>query len=56
MITRLLDGIRNRRSGLTYCNATDTWCFHEITSSSQSSCFTFYIYNELKCFLALFIP
>ena len=34
MITYILAGIRNRHSGLTYCNVTDTFCFYEIISST----------------------
>ena len=48
MITCILAGKRNQRSGLTYCNVTDICCFYEITSSTQPTCNTFYVYNELK--------
>ena len=50
MITHMLASIhnRNRRSDLTYCNVTDTCCFYEITSITQPTCITFYVYNEIK--------
>ena len=35
IITLMLAGIRNQRSGLTYCNVMDTCCFYEIISSTQ---------------------
>ena len=54
MITRMLAGIRNRRSGLTYCNVTETCCFYEITSSTQPTCITFDICKELKWLLRSF--
>ena len=54
MITLMLAGIRNRRSGLNYCNVMDTWCFYEITSSTQPTCITIYVYNGLKWLLRLF--
>ena len=54
MITRMLTGIRNRRSDLTYCNVTYTYCFYELTSSTQPICITFYVYNELKLLLHFF--
>ena len=56
MITRMLASIRNRHSGLTYCNVTDVSCFHEITSSAQPTCITFYVYNELKRLLRFLGP
>ena len=56
MITRMLTGIRNRRSGLTFCNVTDTCLFYRITPSTQPTCITFYVYNELKRLLRFFIP
>ena len=40
MITYMLSGIHNRRSGLTYCNVTDSCCFYEITPSTQPTCIT----------------
>ena len=56
MIVLMLAGQCNGRSGLTYCNVTDIYCFYEITSSTQPTCITFYVYNELKRLLCLFIP
>ena len=41
MITRMLAGIRNRLSGLTYCNVTDTFCFYEIILSTLTVAFVY---------------
>ena len=43
MITRMLADIGNQRSGLTYCNVTDTCCIYETTTSAQLTCNTFYL-------------
>ena len=51
MITCILAGIHNRRSGLTYCKVTDTYCFYEITLSSQPTCITFYVLQVIVAFL-----
>ena len=56
MITCMLTGILNRRSGLTYCNVTDTCYFYKITSSTQPTCIPVDVYNELKLLLRFFIP
>ena len=48
MMTPMLASILYRRSDLTYCNKTDTFCFYEIKSSTQPTCIVFYVYNELK--------
>ena len=48
MITHMLVIIRNQRSGLTYCNETDTCWFYEIISSTKPTCISFSVYNELK--------
>ena len=48
MSTSMLAGIRNRRSGLTYCDVTDTCCFYNITSSTQPTCIIVYVYYELS--------
>ena len=38
MVTRILAGIRNRRSGLTYCNmVTDKCCLYVINRGSYMS-------------------
>ena len=56
IIMCMLAGSRNRRSGLTYCNVADACCVYELTSSTQLICILFYVYNELKWLLRLFIP
>ena len=48
MITRMLAGKRNRICGPTYCIVTDTCCFNEITTPTQPTCITFYVYNDCQ--------
>ena len=40
--------LRNRRSGLIYCNVTDTCCFLRNNICIQTTCITVYVYNQLK--------
>ena len=41
MVTRMLAGIGNRRSGLTYCNGTATCCFYELKNNQLALHFIF---------------
>ena len=52
---RMLAGILNRRSSLTYCNVLDTCCFYGITSSKQATYITFYVYMYSACCVSLFL-
>ena len=52
----MLAGIRNRRSGFTYCNVTGTCCFYEITTSTQPTCIIFmFTMNWSDRYVSLFL-
>ena len=48
MLIRVLAGIHNRSSALTYCNVAEHAAFMKKHHLHNQHAFTFYDYNELK--------